>query len=207
MARNTTKRAQGKTAEKKEKKPQKSRAEKRLDSFCAVLDDARVDRNVQILEDLREKLPEGLRVFGGVNGLHRALRRGCRFRGSRQMLVDWLDAQGIRPKETMSEELRLAQAAGRARAKTARELAARKAAEAAAKAAAETVAEATAEEWDEAVPDAAPDAAAPPEEFWQPVVPPEKRHEGKIMTTGGYVSPEEVDKEREAIRATATARK
>lgn len=197
MARNTTKRAQGKTAEKKEKKPQKSRAEKRLDAFCAVIDDARVDRNVQILEDLRDKLPEGLRVFGGINGLHRALRRGCRFRGSRQMLVDWLDEQGIRPKEKMSEELRLAQEAGRARARTARELAARKAAEDAAKA------ETTAEEWDEAVPDAAPDAAAPPEEFWQPVVPPEKRHEGKIMTTGGYVSPEEVDKEREAIRATA----
>lgn len=187
MARNTTKRAQGKTAEKKEKKPQKSRAEKRLDAFCAVMDDARVDRNVQILEDLRDKLPEGLRVFGGINGLHRALRRGCRFRGSRQMLVDWLDEQGIRPKEKMSEELRLAQEAGRARARTARELAARKAAEDAAKAAAETVVETT----------------APPEEFWQPVVPPEKRHEGKIMTTGGYVSPEEVDKEREAIRATA----
>lgn len=202
MARNTTKRAQGKTAEKKEKKPQKSRAEKRLDSFCAVLDDARVDRNVQILEDLREKLPEGLRVFGGVNGLHRALRRGCRFRGSRQMLVDWLDAQGIRPKETMSEELRLAQAAGRARAKTARELAARKAAEAAAKAAAETVAEATAEEWDEAVPDAAPETAPEtgaeqPGNAWQPA----RSREGMVLTTGGYRRPEDLEREREAIKA------
>lgn len=196
MARNTTKRTPGKTAEKKEKKPQKSRAEKRLDAFCAVMDDARVDRNVQILEDLRDKLPEGLRVFGGINGLHRALRRGCRFRGSRQMLVDWLDAQSIRPKEKMSEELRLAQEAGRARAKTARELAARKAAEDAAKAAAET----TAEEWDEAVPDAAPEDApetAPeqPGNAWQPV----RSREGMIRTTSGYVSPEELDREKEAI--------
>lgn len=196
MARNTTKRTPGKTAEKKEKKPQKSRAEKRLDAFCAVMDDARVDRNVQILEDLRDKLPEGLRVFGGINGLHRALRRGCRFRGSRQMLVDWLDVQGIRPKEKMSEELRLAQEAGRARAKTARELAARKAAEDAAKAAAET----TAEEWDEAVPDAAPETApeTAPEQSgnaWQPV----RSREGMIRTTSGYVSPEELDREKEAI--------
>lgn len=165
------------------------------EDILAAMNDAQLDHNAAILEGIRETLPGALAVLG-VSGLHRALRMRSGFTASRRALVDWLDANGIREKKAVPPELLKARAAGRVKAKEAGK-------PEAVKADAPEPEQAKGETWDETVPEAVPEVAAPPEEFWQPVTPPEKRHEGKIMTTGGYVSPEEVDKEREAIRATA----
>lgn len=171
----------------------KNDIEKARQALYAAMDAAEVDQNVVILDGLRDTLPAAV-VRLGINGLHNALKLNSSFSWSRKKLVDWLDAEGIRPKQTARPEAVKARMAGKERAK--------------AEQAAEPVPEPGQEkggEWDETVPDAAPEAV--PGDDWGPMAPPKsaqpmpplRSREGMIRTTSGYVSPEVLDREKEAI--------
>lgn len=77
------------------------------------------NNNELILENLRETIEKALEAMN-LTELHKILRDNSKFSGSKMMLANWLDAQGIRKKRPVAADVTAARVKGRKAAKAAR---------------------------------------------------------------------------------------
>lgn len=97
----------------------KDETQKAREALEKIISEKKQNKNEVILESLKETIETALKAMN-LTELHKALRENSKFTGSKMMLANWLDAQGMRKKRPVADEAKAARVRGRLEAKAAR---------------------------------------------------------------------------------------
>lgn len=97
----------------------KDETQKAREALEKIISEKKQNKNEVILESLKETIETALKAMN-LTELHKALRENSKFTGSKMMLANWLDAQGMRKKRPVAAEAKAARVRGRLEAKAAR---------------------------------------------------------------------------------------